>query len=199
LEAKREKRRLRDRRYYQKHKLRKKLKNLGSTNSDYHLKLQIGPTYLGSYIPFHQFYHEYLNVTKLRNVTFSKSVGTKGEIKGLNGTHQYVTGDDYHTFNVSYTMKTHGRCTNPECPSHQVEGANEPLILIKDLKHAETICKHCGFILNAIYLPDTGRGGRMAWTNVDIYKAQLEEQPVQTGAWNGYWQHTNELLENLLK
>lgn len=196
LEAKRERTRIRAQRHYKNNKLRKKLKNLGSTTSNYHLTLQPGPTYLGQYIPFHEFYCEYLNINKLKNITFSKSVRTKGEIAGLNGTHQYVTGDDYHSFNVSYTMQSHTRCINPECPTNQFNGANSPILLTRDLKHCETVCQTCGTVLNHPGMSDHG-GGRMAMTTMDIYKSNLEQQSIQTIAWNGYWKHSGELLERL--
>jgi len=198
-EAQRERSRETSQRHYERFKLKKKLRNIGTTTTNCHLIKHPGPSYLGSYIPFHEFYYEYQDVHKLRNVTFSKSVRTKGEIKGLNGTHQYVTGDDYHTFNVSYTMKAHTRCINPECPTNiygDTQGPHGAITLTRDLKHCETVCQTCGTVLNHPGMKDNG-GGRMAFTNVDIYKSGLEDQPVQVIAWNSYWQHTDELLERM--
>jgi len=198
-EAQRERSRETSQRHYERFKLKKKLRNIGTTTTNCHLIKHPGPSYLGSYIPFHEFYYEYQDVHKLRNVTFSKSVRTKGEIKGLNGTHQYVTTDDYHSFNVSYTMRAYTRCINPECPTNiniDYNGAKGPILLTRDLKHCETVCNTCGTVLNHPGMNDNG-GGRMAFTNVDIYKSGLEDQPVQVIAWNSYWQHTDELLERM--
>lgn len=195
-EAQRERWRNRSRLYYQNNKKRKKLSQVGTSTNKKNTNFKPGPTYLGKYIPFHQFYTEYLEVSKLKLQTFSKSVRMKYEEMELKGTHQYITADDYHYFNITYTLTAPYNC--PHC-----EKTPEIKTFTKDLKHCETVCSHCGHILSSPYLhDDDGKGGRMAFNNIDIYQSQpdkkkgqaVEMKAVQQVAWKRYWAESGGVL-----
>ena len=184
--AKREKRRERDRRYYQKNKYKKIVEQKGTTSLGPHMKLIKPITYLGSNIPFTEFLHEY----KVIKNNSSKRVGriSKGKQHrwydntnleygepapiGIMNTHNYATYQDYHTFSVTIQLRNRKPCT--ECTDNNQ---------VRDLKRAETTCKHCGLVLE-------NTSALMSWTAEDTSHAKGTKD-LQDIAWQRYWEQAH--------
>ena len=112
-EAQRERWRKDSRLYYQKNRKRKKLSQPGTFTISNTVINTPGPSYLGVYIPHHNFYKEYEVIQKLKPKVLSKTLRTKYKENRFKTPYQYVTEDDYHYFNVNYTLAAPYTC--PYC------------------------------------------------------------------------------------
>lgn len=191
-DARKERSRQTSKRHYDKNKKRINIKEIGTTSKRYHPKLDSGPSYLGVTIPF---YAEFESIQKLKNQLNFKSVRGYSKEGKDKLPYQYITRDDFHKFNVTYTMRAYRKC--PFCKDDD-NRATMPRMFIKDLKRAEIICQKCGTVLNAPNIPDDGKGGNMAFTNRDIAISQyknpakkpIDMKNVQSVAWSNFFTET---------
>lgn len=183
LEAKREKDRLRQQKYYQKNKKQE----LGTFKlSKFTLKDASTATYLGILIASEAWTREYEEIHKLHEKIGVRVYSKGKEFENLTS-YKGITREQFDTFNIIFPLENCAPC--PLCQAEEQD---------KDLKHAETICRnpecegHGGLIIRG---PVTGNyppgQAKMAITAKDISIAQRMQRKgidmsPQDVAWNDF-------------
>ena len=190
-EARKEKTRIRTRKYDKKRSKQINIEKLGTPDtyelSKFSLKCPI--SYLGIPIPYTEFYKEYEEIHKTVKKLSVRPI-SKGKKQTKNTQFKGVSPFDYDLFNITLLLENAGPC--PVCGD---------TIQDKDITRCELICRNLdcegkgGLVLRGTdykaRYPDSP-GNRMSFTSKDIGESQRAKQAgrdlsVQTIAWNKYY------------